>query len=228
MPVVFISGANRGLGFEFARQYAADGWQVLAGCRSPATAQNLKDLKGVETVALDVADPLSIAAAVGALEGKSIDLLINNAGIFGSTVGDDAQSFENQPSDMWVDVLRTNVIAPFEVTRAFLPLLKKGSTVAIVSSELGSIAQNAGGGMYAYRSSKAAVNMVGRSLAADLKPHGISVVLLHPGWVHTDMGGPAAPVSPADSIAGLRRVLAEVTPATSGRFISFKGSELPW
>jgi NAD(P)-dependent dehydrogenase (short-subunit alcohol dehydrogenase family) len=228
MSTVFISGANRGLGFEFAKQYAADGWCVLAGCRNPDKAENLKALKGVEVVALNVDDPASIAGAAKAVSGHTIDLLINNAGIFGSTVGDDKQTLENQTADMWVDVLRTNVIAPFEVTRALLPFMKKGSLVAFVSSELGSLEQNTGGNMYAYRSSKAAVNMVGRSLAADLKPRGITVVLLHPGWANTDMGGPAAPVNPTDSIAGLRKALAGVTPETSGRFLSFAGGELPW
>lgn len=227
MSTVFISGANRGLGFEFAKQYAADGWHVLAGCRNPDKAANLKALKGVEVIALDVDDPASIAAAAKSLAGRTIDLLINNAGIFGSIVGDDKQTLENQTADMWIDVLRTNVIAPFEVTRAFLPLLKSGSIVATVSSELGSIEQS-GGNMYAYRSSKAAVNMVGKSLAADLKPRGIIVVQLHPGWANTDMGGPAAPVNPVDSIAGLRKALAAVTPETSGHFLSFAGGELPW
>ncbi len=228
MPTVFISGANRGLGLEFARQYAADGWHVIATCRDPAKSGALGELSGVEVVGLDVNDPASLAACVETLSGRPIDLLINNAGIFGSTVGDEEQSLARQKSDMWLEVLRTNVIAPFELTRALLPNLGAGAIVAIMSSELGSVAQNGFGDMYAYRSSKAAVNMVGKSLSIDLKARGITVVLLHPGWAATDMGGPAAPVKPADSIAGLRRVLASVTPDSAGRFLAWDGRELPW
>jgi NAD(P)-dependent dehydrogenase (short-subunit alcohol dehydrogenase family) len=228
MKTVFVSGANRGLGLEFARQYAADGWRVLAGCRDPARAETLRALANVEVVPFDVADSRSIAVAAKRLAGQSVDLLINNAGIFGSSVGDRQQSLDLVDLDVWAQVLRTNVLGPFEVTRAFLPLLAKNAVVGIVSSTLGSIGNNDYGSLYAYRSSKTAVNMVGRSLAMDLKPRGIAVVLLHPGWVHTDMGGPKAPVSPVDSIAGMRQVLGSVTVASTGRFFGWDGAELPW
>ena len=228
MPTIFISGANRGLGFEFARQYSAAGWTVLAACRDPGQATELAALPGVETIALNVTDPASIAAVVDAVGNRRIDLLLNNAGIFGSIVGDQEQTLDVISLDIWNDVFQTNVIAPFALTRALLPKLAAGAVVGILSSELGSIAGNTTGELYAYRSSKAAVNMVGKSLAIDLKARGIIVVLLHPGWVHTDMGGPAAPVSPVESIAGLRKVLAAATPASSGRFLAWDGREMPW
>ena len=228
MPTIFISGANRGLGLEFARQYAAAGWGVLAGCRDPARAAELEAIAGVEKIALTVDEPASIASAVAAVGDRRIDLLINNAGIFGSTVGDSRQTLDETDLDVWSKVFRTNVQAPFALTRALLPKMGSGSVVGILSSELGSIAGNAMGELYAYRSSKAAVNMVGKSLSIDLKPRGIIVVLLHPGWVHTDMGGPSAPVGPVESIAGLRKVLADVTPASSGRFLAWDGREMAW
>ena len=228
MKTVFISGANRGLGLEFARQYSADEWRVIAGCREPDRADALRMLENTRIVAMDVADSGSIASAAAQLSGLSIDLLINNAGIYGSKVGDRGQSLDLMDIDIWTHVMRTNVMGPFEVTRAFLPLLAKEAVIGIVSSTLGSIGDNGHGGVYAYRSSKAAVNMVGRSLAMDLKPRGFPVVLLHPGWVHTDMGGPKAPVAPVDSIAGMRRVLANVTLASTGRFFGWDGAELPW
>ncbi len=225
---MFISGANRGLGLEFARQYAADGWSVIAACRDPARSGALADIPDIEIVALEAADSASVAACAASLGERTIDLLINNAGIFGSTVGDEEQSLARMNPDVWLDVLRINVIAPFELTRALLPRLREGGIVAIMSSELGSIAENSFGDMYGYRSSKAAVNMVGRCLSIDLRPRGIAVVLLHPGWASTDMGGPAAPVNPVDSIAGLRGVLSGVTLESTGRFLAWDGRELPW
>jgi NAD(P)-dependent dehydrogenase (short-subunit alcohol dehydrogenase family) len=228
MPTVFISGANRGLGLEFARQYAADGWRVIGACRDPESATALAAISGVETVTLDVTDAASIQGVAEILTGRRIDVLLNNAGIYGSKVGDAAQTLETMDAGMWRDILETNVIAPFLLTRALLPNLGQGSIVGILSSELGSIANNRRGEIYGYRSSKAAVNMVGRSLSWDLKPRGIIVVLLHPGWAHTDMGGPNAPVNPVDSIAGMRRVLAAATVESSGRFMAWDGREMPW
>jgi NAD(P)-dependent dehydrogenase (short-subunit alcohol dehydrogenase family) len=228
MPTVFISGANRGLGLEFARQYSADGWQVIGGCRDPDKAAALAAIAGVEVVRLDVADEASIASVAQALDGRKLDVLLNNAGIYGSTVGDAEQRLETMDPAVWRAVLDTNVIAPFLLTRALLPNLEAGSIVGILSSELGSIANNSFGEIYGYRSSKAAVNMVGRSLSLDLRPKAIIVLLLHPGWAHTEMGGPHAPVDPVDSIAGLRRVLAAATPESSGRFLAWDGREMPW
>jgi NAD(P)-dependent dehydrogenase (short-subunit alcohol dehydrogenase family) len=228
MRTVFISGANRGLGLEFARQYAADDWQVVATCRDPGAADALHALPNTEILALEATDPDSIAACAKALEGRRIDLLLNNAGIYGSVVGDAQQRLENMDTGLWLDILKTNVIAPFALTRALLPNLGEGSVIGILSSELGSIAGNNFGEIYGYRSSKAAVNMVGKSLSIDLKARGIIVVLLHPGWAHTDMGGPRAPVNPVDSVTGLKRAIAGLTPASSGRFLAWDGREMHW
>ncbi|HLG87180.1 MAG TPA: SDR family oxidoreductase [Alphaproteobacteria bacterium] len=228
MPTVFISGANRGLGLEFAKQYAADGWQVIGTCRDPARADALRAIPETRRLPLDVTEPQSIAACAEALAGEKIDLLLNNAGIYGSIVGDKEQTLERMDIENWLQILKTDLIAPFALTRALLPNLGQGSIVGFLSSELGSIARNRMGEIYGYRSSKAALNMVGRSLSIDLKAWGIIVVLLHPGWAHTDMGGPRAPVDPVESIAGLRRVLARVTPESSGRFLAWDGREMPW
>jgi NAD(P)-dependent dehydrogenase (short-subunit alcohol dehydrogenase family) len=228
MKTVFISGANRGLGFEFVRQYAAAGWRVIAGCRDPGRADALNALPNTQVVTLNVSDSQSIATAARAVSETTIDLLINNAGIYGSTAGGQTQSLDLIDLDVWTTVLRTNVMGPLALTRALLPVLSREAVIGILSSTLGSIAGNTQGGLYAYRSAKAAVNMVGRSLAADLKPRGIAVVLLHPGWVRTDMGGPRAPVSPVDSIAGMRQVLDSVTLASTGRFFGWDGAELAW
>jgi NAD(P)-dependent dehydrogenase (short-subunit alcohol dehydrogenase family) len=228
MKTVFISGANRGLGLEFARQYAAAGWQVLGGCRDPERADALRALPNTRAITLDVSNARSIENAAIQTGGQQIDLLINNAGIYGTALGDSGQTLAEQDIEIWMGVLRANVLGVFELTRALLPLIPSGGMVAIMSSRLGSIAENRDGGMYAYRSSKTAVNMVGRSLAQDLKPRGVTVVMLHPGWVATDMGGANAPVKPADSVAGLRKVLDGVTPDSTGRFLAWDGAELPW
>ncbi len=228
MPTVFITGANRGLGLEFARQYAVDGWQVIGTCRDPAKASALRAIAGVQLVPLEATDPASVAACAASLAGQPIDILLNNAGIYGSVVGDAEQKLGQIDLDNWLDILKTNVIAPFAVTRALLPNLRQGAIIGFLSSELGSIANNRIGEIYGYRSSKAALNMVGKSLSIDLKGRGIIVVLLHPGWVHTDMGGPMAPVNPVESIKGLRRVLAHVTPDSAGRFLAWDGREMPW
>jgi NAD(P)-dependent dehydrogenase (short-subunit alcohol dehydrogenase family) len=221
-PTVLITGANRGLGLEFARQYAADGWQVIGTARRPAEAAELKSLQ-VQVMQLDVADPESVAALARELEGQAIDLLINNAGIFPRVNLLAETDFE--------DVARTyavNTIGPMRVTRALMPNLEAGSRRQIVSvtSGLGSIANNTSGRYYGYRESKAALNMFTRSLAAELE--GFTCVVISPGWVRTDMGGPSASLSPEQSITGMRRVIAGLTPADTGAYWNWDGEQLPW
>jgi NAD(P)-dependent dehydrogenase (short-subunit alcohol dehydrogenase family) len=226
MPTVLITGANRGLGLEFARQYAADGWRVHAGCRSPERAMDLEEIKGdVAVHRLDVTDEASIAALARALGGAAIDVLVNNAGVYGRR-----QSLGHIDYGGWEGVLRTNVLAPVAVTEALLPALQRAERprVALITSRMGSIADNTSGGTYAYRSSKAALNAAGRSLALDLRGRGIIVLLLHPGWVRTDMGGAGAPLAPRDSIAALRRIIDGAQMPDSGGFFSYDGSEVPW
>ncbi len=183
---VLITGANRGLGLEFARQYAAAGWTVIATARNPESASELNAL-GVRVLQLDVIDQESVDGVARELKGAPIDLLINNAGIFPRSGSLAETDFE--------DVARTyevNTIGPMRVTRALLPNLRSGEmkTVVSITSGLGSIADNTGGRFYGYRESKAALNMFTRSLAAELRDDGFTCVVISPGWVQTDMGGP--------------------------------------
>jgi NAD(P)-dependent dehydrogenase (short-subunit alcohol dehydrogenase family) len=195
MPSTLITGANRGLGFEFARQYLADGWQVYAACRNPQSTSELRRLAGasddkLQILALDVIDPVSVQAAAAKLDGQAIDLLLNNAGIGGPR----GQSVGNIDYEAWAKVLDVNTMGPLRVSEAFVDHVAQSERKLIVTitSGMGSLADNTSGGAYAYRSSKAAVNMVMRSLAIDLAPRGIACVVINPGWVLTDMGGPHA------------------------------------
>ncbi|MFM2128723.1 MAG: hypothetical protein RL477_269 [Pseudomonadota bacterium] len=226
MPTVLVTGASRGLGLEFVRQYADDGWRVHACCRAPADAGALAAIAGDVTVhALDVTDHGAIAALARNVAGEAIDLLLNNAGIYGRR-----QSLGRIDFAGWEEVLRTNTLAPVAVTEALLPALEKakGAKVALITSRMGSIADNTSGGTYAYRASKAALNAAGRSLALDLAGRGIVVLLLHPGWVRTDMGGAGGQIDAPRSVAGLRRVIAGAGAADSGRFFAYDGREIPW
>lgn len=225
MPTVLVTGANRGLGLHFAQQYAAEGWRVLATCRRPDEAEALRELP-VEVHRLDVTDQQQVDALAEALAGQPIDLLIHNAGV-GEAGGLGSGGVDVEG---WVHTLRTNTIAPLVLTRALVENVaaSERKTVVAISSGLGSIADNASGGMYAYRSSKAAVNMVMRSLAVELRPRGIVVVPIEPGWASTDMGGPSAPQLPADSVRDMRAVIERLGLRDSGRFFSYSGSEFPW
>jgi NAD(P)-dependent dehydrogenase (short-subunit alcohol dehydrogenase family) len=224
MPTVFITGANRGLGLEFARQYTADGWRVIATARDPGRAGDLKRLKEVEVHPLDVTDLAAVKALSRRLAGEAIDVLIANAGISGPR--------EMRPEAIdetgWLETFRVNTIAPLAVAGAFRAQVARSSErkVVAVSSILGSIGDNDDGGLYAYRSAKAALNAVWRSFAIDHRE--LIAVVVHPGWVRTDMGGAAATLSPSESISGLRRVIADLKPADSGSFFEYSGRTLPW
>jgi NAD(P)-dependent dehydrogenase (short-subunit alcohol dehydrogenase family) len=231
MPTVLITGANRGIGLEFARQYAANGWRVHACCRHPAKAAELKRLADASDGrlgihALEVTDHGAIDALARALKKESLDLLINNAG----TYGPNAQSIAKMDYAGWAETMAVNVMAPMRMAQAFLPHLAKGERprVVVVTSTMGSIADNGSGGDYAYRSSKAAVNMVVRSLAVDMRGQGIVAVAVHPGWVRTRMGGPGAPLSPEQSVAAMRRLIDGLTMADSGGFRRYDGGVAPW
>jgi NAD(P)-dependent dehydrogenase (short-subunit alcohol dehydrogenase family) len=227
VPTVLVTGANRGLGLEFVRQYAAEGWRVIAACRDPDGAVALNKIKGdVAVHKLDVTNAKQIAALARALKGEPIDLLINNAGI-NPNEGDRPGRMDY---DAWEETLSVNTIAPFRVTEALLPnlLMSKRKTVVSMTSGLGSIARNTDGGIYAYRSSKAALNMAMRSLAADLRGEGVTVVVFSPGWVRTDMGGRSAPVGVKESITGMRSVIARLKRSDSGRFFNYEGNQVPW
>ena len=221
---VLITGANRGLGLEFARQYKEAGWRVIGTARDPQEAQELAAL-GVRVLPLDVASQQSVDELAAALGDEPIDLLINNAGIF-PRVG----KIEEIDFDDYNRTLTVNTVGPVRVTRALLPNLRRGELriIAGLSSNLGSIAENERGNFYGYRESKAALNMFTKTLAAELGPEGFTCIVLTPGWVQTDMGGPNANLTPAESIAGMKAVLDRLTPADNGTFWSYNGSQVPW
>jgi len=222
---VLITGANRGLGLEFARQYADAGWKVIGTARKPEKATELKEL-GARVMQLDVADAASVAALATALEGEPIDLLINNAGMMHR----EANSIEGLDFDAVERVLAVNTIGPMRVTQALLPNLRLAKTRQIVhiTSGLGSIEENTRGGFLGYRESKAALNMFNRSLAAEFADEGFTCVVMSPGWVQTDMGGPNAHLTPEQSITGMRTVISGLTPADNGSYRNHDGAAVPW
>ena len=227
---VFITGANRGIGLELTRQYLAAGEKVFASARDPSI-EGLSRLTerypdNLKIVMLDVTDESNIQTVAGSLEGTSIDLLINNAGLFHSKHED----FSSLNPDTWIEEFRVNSIAPFLVTRALKSNLANAnsSVVGMISSKMGSMGDNQSGGSYSYRSSKAALNAVSVSLANDLSDLDISVVALHPGWVQTDMGGPNGLIDVETSATGLKAILDKAGTAESGKFYDYSGKQLPW
>ena len=231
MPSVLITGANRGLGLEFARQYAADGWGVYAASRNPAAAEQPRDLAQqapdrLTVVAMDVTDAASIRTAARQLRDTAIDVLINNAGISGAG----GQVTGKVDYESWARVLDVNMMGPLRVTEAFVDQLARSERrlVVTITSGMSSLSDNTSGGSIAYRSSKAGVNMVMRSAALDLAPRGISCVVVNPGWVKTDMGGPGARLTAQQSVAALRRLIETFGPAHSGKFYNYDGREYPW
>lgn len=224
---VFITGANRGLGLEFARQYHAAGWNVIGTARQPDEARELKGIGGdVKVIALDVTSDDSVAAMAKSLAGQPVDLLINNAGVGSGG----AHRFENVKASDVERVMQVNAIGPMRVTQALLPNLRAGNGKVIVSitSGLGSIANNTRGGFYGYRESKAALNMFVRSIAAELAGEGFKCIVMSPGWVQTDMGGPEAQLTPQQSIGAMRKVIDALKPEDSGKFWNYDGEILPW
>ena len=231
MTTVLITGANRGLGLEFCRQYAADGQSVIACCRQPEQASDLNNLArqyaAIQVEALDVADFDQIDALSQKLSGYSIDVLINNAGVYG-----DLQSggFGQLDYQAWITSLLVNTQAPVKMVEAFLPQIRRSDKKLIVniSSLMGSIADNSGGGSILYRSSKAALNAAMKSLAIDLKNQSVGVLIFHPGWVKTDMGGPNALINTEQSIAGMRTLIENFSLDQSGCFVKYDGTTMPW
>lgn len=227
MPTVLITGANRGIGLEFTRQYAAVGWRILAGCRSPGNTGDLRGLKGdIAIHTLNVADAASVSAAKAAIGGEPIDLLINNAGSIGQRAG----KLGNVDYADWHDTLNINLLGPARVAGAFVDnvLASQQKKFATVSTRMSSMTECKAIDFMAYRTSKAAVNMMMTLAANELGPKGATVVLLHPGWVKTTIGGPYAVMTPKDSVTGMRAVLDRLTPADNGRFINFDGTPIPW
>jgi NAD(P)-dependent dehydrogenase (short-subunit alcohol dehydrogenase family) len=225
MPTVLVTSASRGIGFEFARQYAAEGWHVLAACREPAAAAELAALDGVELVAMDVTDLASVRAAAAASDGP-VDLLVNSAGIMGQL--DDLPG--NVDYDEWRRVLDVNAMGPVRVLDALVPrLAAAGEAKALtITSGMGSLSDIRSGTAMMYRTSKAAVNMAMRARALQLRDRGITVAVINPGWVRTDMGGPGASISVEQSIAAMRKVIDALTPDQAGSFLNWRGGTYPW
>ena len=233
---VLITGSNRGLGLEFARQYLADDWHVIATCRDPAKAASLQDLQttynGLQLLALDVADFAAIDALASELGGRPIDVLINNAGLFGPKrqADDDLrQSFGHIDFDIWAELLWVNALAPVKLAEALAGNIAASEQKKIVtlSSRLGSIGET-DSGLYAYRSSKAAVNMAMATLANDVREMGITVITFSPGWVKTDMGGPEASLEARESVEAVRQLIATQSLQDSGVFLDYTGETIPW
>ena len=230
MANVFITGANRGIGLELARQYAEAGERVFATCRTPGAADGLNDLAKssadrLTVHALDVGDAASISGAAKVVGDTPIDILINNAGILGGA----SQTLEAIDFDAWIDAFKVMTIGPFRMVQTLLPNLKAAAApkVMTVTSQLAASTWPFGGS-YAYSSAKAGVNKVMQTLAKDLKAQNITVSMVHPGWVKTDMGGAGADITPQDSAAGIRAVIAGLTPETSGKFYKWNGEIHPW
>jgi NAD(P)-dependent dehydrogenase (short-subunit alcohol dehydrogenase family) len=220
VATVCITGANRGIGVELARQYSERGDHVVAGCRGPSDM--LREL-GVEVVeGVDVTDDAGVSQLVESLDGRTVDVLVNNAGVLSD------ESLDDLDFDRIRRQFEVNSLGPLRVTAALRGNLRRGSRVAIITSRMGSIEDNTSGGRYGYRMSKAAVNMAGRSLAHDLKDAGVAVVILHPGFVRTDMTGHQGLVDPSESAAGLIARIDQLSLDTSGSFWHANGEPLPW
>ncbi len=228
---VLITGASRGLGLEMVRYGMEQGWRLYACCRHPQRADSLLKTAQLANgrVSVHVADLSELAtlqALAYELRSDALDMLIHNAGVYGSM----AHQFGKVDVTSWRETFMVNTIAPLKLTELLVENLRmgQGRTLAFLSSKMGSMADNTSGGSYIYRSSKAALNAVVKSLSRDLHDDGIKVVALHPGWVKTDMGGPNAEITPRQSVSQMMRHLQALTLADSGRFIDIDGSDIPW
>lgn len=232
-----ITGANRGMGLEHARQALAAGERVIATARHPESADQLHALKAehgerLRIEPLDAANHAAPAALAARLAGTPIDVLVNNAGM--SRAGWPGAPVQPEPADLdpaaWEEVLRVNLVAPFMLTMALRANLAASARklVVMMSSDLGSIANNTMGGSHAYRASKAGLNMATKGLAIDLAGEGITIMAMAPGWVKTDLGTAAAIWSVEDSVANQRKVIAGITAADTGRFINLLDEPVAW
>jgi len=228
---ILITGANRGIGLEMVKYAIQQGWRVFACCRNPHNAENLFNIAKLSNgqISVHIADMLELAtiqALSYELRNDPIDILINNAGVYGS----DKNRFGTVDVDSWLQTFQVNCVAPLKIVEAFAEQLFMGKRklVACMSSKMGSTTDNSSGNSYIYRSSKAALNAVVKSLSIDLKEHGIISVALHPGWVKTEMGGPDAEITARESVESIFSHLMLLTIEDSGRFIDIDGSDIPW
>jgi len=223
-PIALVTGANRGLGLELARQLQQKGYVVIGTARKPEKADELRAL-GAQVEQLDVTDSDSVKALAGRLGDTHIDLLVNNAGIFPHN-----NSIETFDFDGAENAFRVNSLGPMRVTQGLLPQLRRGGgkTIVQVSSLMGSIEANTRGTSYEYRASKTAINSFNKTLSVELGPEGFTCVVVHPGWVRTDMGGPNAHLTPEDSVRGLVGVIGGLSTEDNGRFFNYDGEPIPW
>jgi NAD(P)-dependent dehydrogenase (short-subunit alcohol dehydrogenase family) len=231
MKSVLITGANRGIGLEHARRYAERGARVWATARAPAEAHDLNAIASAhkdrfEVLAYDAADSDAPGALKRRLGDAPLDLMFANAGAMGAR----RQSFGDVDADAVLDLIRVNALAPLKLAEALADNVAASDRrlMAFQTSLMGSIADNGSGGAYAYRLSKAALNMVGKGVANDLRGRGVTAVLMHPGWVRTRMGGPSGKISVEQCVEGQQAILDRLTPADSGKFVNYDGRELPW
>lgn len=231
MPTILITGSNRGLGLEWCRQYVQAGWRVLATCRFPAEAKALQQLKKENNALtlhrLDVTDHDQIHTLAKELADYPIDLLINNAGVYFEKY---VRPDQTTDYEAWAHTFSVNSIGAMRVSRAFLDHLRRSQKrlIVAITSHMGSIAEIENPGSYFYRSSKAALNAAMKGFSLELKPLQIGVLLLHPGWVRTQMGGPDGLLSPQESVENMRNRVDTFTLADSGRFLRYDGHEIPW
>lgn len=225
-----ITGASRGLGLEFVRQLLNRGDTIDAGVRSPPEARQLQELVQeaggrLRLHALDIAEPKSVDAFAASVGQEPLDVLINNAGVYGKDGTLTGLDYESM-----ADTFAINTLGPLRLTAALLPALRRGSARRIIhiTSQMGSIGDNGMGGSYGYRISKAALNMAMRNMHLELRTEGFVTIAVHPGWVQTDMGGPQAPLRPEQSVRGMINVIDRLKAEDSGRFFSYEGQELPW
>lgn len=231
MPTLLITGANRGLGLELCHQYLKEGWKIYATCRDPGKAKELNSLADeyqnlLSVHALEVSNNDQMHALKKYLKGKPIDILFNNAGVYAS----DASQFGKTDKKAWEEAVAVNIIAPMKMMEEFVENVAKSDKkiIASMSSKMGSMQDNTSGGSYAYRATKAALNAVMVSAAHDLRHLGITSLILHPGWVRTDMGGPQGELSVEQSAQKLRKILDKRTIKDSGSFFDIDGTIIPW
>ncbi len=224
MTTIMITGASRGLGLEFARQFYNEEYRVIATCRNPKNANELHTIGDIDIHSLDVTDDKSVSNLADKLRGENIDILINNAGVIGQRDG-----FGRLNYDIWAETMDTNVFGPMRVAEAFRDnvMNSEKKQMIFITSRMGSIVE-AVPNAYVYRSSKAALNMAVKCLSAELGEQGLIAVLFHPGHVQTDMGGQAAPVTPQKSIEGMKNQIVALTRDDNGRFLSYDGRQIPW
>ncbi|MCY4265840.1 MAG: SDR family oxidoreductase [Gammaproteobacteria bacterium] len=230
MATVLITGTNRGIGLEFVKQYLKRGNKVLATCRDPQQANELSMLASTDSslqlFSLDISEESSMGELAEQLSDQAIDIFINNAGVYGPRNA----SFGNVNVEDWEPVMRVNAIAPFLLTQRIIGSLRRGrdKKLVYITSKMGSIDDNQGGGSYIYRSSKTALNSIVRSLSVDLAGDGFSVAVMHPGWVLTDMGGPNALIDTITSVSGLIGVIDGLSLDKSGQFFNYDGNTIAW